>query len=121
MKILAKILITLSIIAASFLVTAPVYAQSINNCPAGTDPLLCPKSGGEGEIQDRVKNVLRAVYAWIGIIAVVVIVISGIKYMTSQGNPDAVKKAKSGILYAVIGIIVVLAAFAITEVIISAL
>ena len=121
MKKLARLLITIAVIGASFFMTMPVYAQGINDCPENTDPKLCPQSGGEAQIQTKIGNVLRTVYFWIGIIAVVVIVISGIRYMTSQGNAEAVKKAKSGITYAVIGLIVVLAAFAITEVIINAL
>ncbi len=123
MKKILKILIALVLVAASLSVAmpVPVSAQSINNCPAGTDPLLCPETGGEAKIQERVGNVLRAVYTWVGVIAVVVIVISGIRYMTSQGNAETVKKAKAGIMYAVIGLIIVLAAFAITELILSAL
>ena len=85
------------------------------------DPLLCPPSGGEEKINSRVQTVLNTVYAWVGIIAVIVIVISGVRYITSQGSPDAVKRAKSGILYASIGLIIVLAAFAITNMVLTAL
>ena len=49
------------------------------------------------------------------------IVIGDIKYMTSAGNPEKVKGAKNAIMYAVIGLVVTLLAFAITEVIIGAL
>ena len=86
------------------------------------DPMLCPKKrGNESKIEDKVKNVLNAVYLWIGIVAVVVIVVSGIRYISSQGNPEAVKKAKNGILYAAIGLIITVAAFAITNAILDAL
>lgn len=84
-----------------------------------SDPLLCGTSGANEEavVQEKVANVLKQVYLWIGIIAVVVIVISGVRYMTSQGNTDTVRKAKAGITYASIGLVVTLAAFAITSVI----
>ena len=80
-----------------------------------------PVQGGEAQLQGVVQNVLSTVYLWAGIIAVVVIVIGGIKFMTSAGDPDKVKNAKNAIMYAVIGLIVTLMAFAITNFIIGAL
>lgn len=66
-----------------------------------------------------VKNILNAVYYAAGIVAVGMIVFSGYKYVLSSGNPDKIKKAKDTLLYAVIGIIVVLIAFVITNFVIS--
>ena len=88
-----------------------------------TDPLLCGtgKSNEERELQQKVKNILEVVYLWIGIITVIVIVIAGVRYMTSQGEPDKIKGAKTTLTYAIIGLIIVLLAFAITEFFIGAL
>jgi len=87
------------------------------------DPLICGSSGGdeEEELQGRVKSTLTQVYTWIGIIAVVVVVIGGILYMTSAGNPEKIKTAKNAIMYAVIGLVVTLMAFAITTLVIDAI
>ncbi len=49
----------------------------------------------------------------IGIIAVVAMVIGGVMYATSGGNSEQIKKAKDTILYAIIGIIVAVMAYAI--------
>ena len=73
------------------------------------------------ELMDRVSNVLNVVYLWIGIIAVVFIVIGGIKYMTSAGDANKVQGAKKTITYSVVGLVVVLAVFAITSFVIGAL
>lgn len=59
-------------------------------------------------------NILYAVYGVIGILAVVFIIIGGVNYSISQGDPGKTKKARDTILYAAIGLIVVLSAFAIT-------
>ena len=75
----------------------------------------------EQKIENRVKNVITVVFVWVGVIAVVVIVISGIRYITSQGNPEAVKRAKNGILYASIGLVVTLSAFLITNAVLDAI
>lgn len=60
-------------------------------------------------------NIMNLVYGLAGAIAVVYIVLGGIHYTTSAGDMNKVKKAKDTILYAVIGLVVVIAAFAITN------
>lgn len=61
------------------------------------------------------RNVLNIAYFLAGIVAVIVIIIAGINYATSSGDSGRVTKAKNMILFAVIGIIVILSAFAITN------
>lgn len=71
---------------------------------------------------DAVKNadsalggLLTVVYSVAGIICVLIIVIAGYFYVVSNGNPSEVKKAKDAIMGAVIGLVVVLMAFVITQ------
>ena len=71
--------------------------------------------GDEGDATKMVTNILEAVFGIIAIIATIVIIIAGIMYMTSRGSEEQVKKAKNAILYAVIGLIVSLAAYAIVK------
>lgn len=65
------------------------------------------------------KNILNAVYYAAGITAVGMIVFAGYKYILSSGEPGKIKRAKDTLLYAVIGIIIVLIAFVITNFVIS--
>lgn len=60
-------------------------------------------------------SVLNTVYMWAGIVAIVVIIIGGIRYTTSNGDAGQVKSAKNTILYAVVGLIVIIMAAAITQ------
>ena len=71
-----------------------------------------PNSGGVTIC--NLANVLYWVYLMAGIIAVGVIVYAGIKYLMSQGEPAKTKQASQIIAYAIIGLIVVLLAGAIT-------
>ena len=64
-------------------------------------------------------SVLNTVYAWAGIIAVLVIIIAGYFYVTSAGNATNIKRAKDAILGAAIGLIVVIMAFTITQFVIG--
>ena len=70
---------------------------------------------GEPELMANVRSILNTVYFWVAIIAVIVIIIGGVKYMTSQGDAGKVKMAKDTIMYAIIGLVVVLLAFSITN------
>lgn len=123
MRTSVKIL-SIIIIAFSLLMPMNAFADDACKIAGETDPLVCGTPGGgdeELELMDRVSNILSVIYLWIGIIAVIFIVIGGIKYMTSNGDAQKVSTAKSTITYSVIGLVVVLAAFAITNFVIGAL
>lgn len=65
------------------------------------------------------KNILNAVYFWAGAIAVIVIIVAGFYYVTSANNSSQIVRAKNAILSAVIGLIIVLLAFGITNIVIT--
>ena len=64
-------------------------------------------------------NVLNAVYFWMAVVAVGFIVYGGYLYVLSSGDPGKIKQAKDTLLYAIIGVIVVLIAFVITSFVIN--
>lgn len=51
----------------------------------------------------------------LGLVAVIVIIIGGVTYVTSQGEAAKVTKAKNTIIYGVVGLVVSLLAFAIVN------
>ena len=103
--------------------SVPVFAQDACDITATNDPLICGEknSNEEAALQQKVKSVLDTVYLWVGIIAVIVIVIGGVRYMTSTGDANKIQGAKRTITYSVVGLVVTIAAFAITEFVIDAL
>ena len=57
---------------------------------------------------------------WVaGIIAVIVVIIAGINYSLSSGDPSKTASAKNAILYSVIGLVIIASAIAITGYIIG--
>lgn len=60
------------------------------------------------DIRDVITKVLGYVLSFLALIAVVVIVIAGIRLIVSQGSEEERDKAKKTILYAVIGLLIVL-------------
>lgn len=61
-----------------------------------------------------IQPIMNVVYMLAGAIAVIVIIIAGINYASSGGDAGKMAKAKSTILYAIVGLIVVGTAFMIT-------
>ena len=62
----------------------------------------------------RVGSIVGTVLSFVGVIFLILIIFAGLKWMTSRGNQQEVEKAKDLIIAAVIGLIIVLAAYAIT-------
>ncbi len=63
---------------------------------------------------DYLQNVFNEAYAIAAILAVVVLVYGGIQYITSQGNSNKTSRAKNTIMYAIIGLVVIVLAALIT-------
>lgn len=55
--------------------------------------------------QGTIQTILTLVFTVTGAIAVVMVIIGGIKYSSSGGDPSAVSKAKNTIIFAVVGLI----------------
>ncbi len=71
---------------------------------------------GEGGIFNTITNVLLFL---IGAISVIMLIIGGIRYVVSGGDSGAVQNAKNTILYAIVGIIVAILAYAVVNFVIS--
>jgi hypothetical protein len=67
---------------------------------------------GEGGVFQTITNVLLFI---IGAISVIMLIIGGIRYVVSGGDSSAVTSAKNTILYAIVGIIVALLAYALVN------
>lgn len=62
---------------------------------------------------------LNAVYFAGGVACVIVIIVAGILYALSAGDSNQIKIAKNAILYAVVGLVVIMMAFTITAFVIG--
>lgn len=80
----------------------------------GQDSKVCKESKTES-INDPVQSVVGLLLFAIGTISVIMIIVGGIRYVISNGEAARIKSAKDTILYAVIGLIVSLLAYAIVN------
>ena len=72
--------------------------------------------GGQGGIFRTITNVLLFL---IGAISVIMLIVGGIRYVVSGGDSTAVQNAKNTILYAIVGVVVAILAFAVVNFVIG--
>jgi hypothetical protein len=123
-------LLLISLLSAGFLSfavspTASAFSLFGDACRDNSNATVCKDARGGGNpiygpdgIVTVIINILSII---IGVAAVVVIIIAGIQYMMSTGDPTKVNNAKNAILYALVGLGVAVAAQVIVRFIISRL
>ena len=121
-KIASKIAVAMFALALLFTPQA-VFAEGGSASQQALDGLNQVNPNGEDspELTAVIQTILNAVYFIVGIVAVIMIILGGITYATSQGDPAKVKKGKDTILYGIVGLIIALMAFAITQFILNAM
>lgn len=100
------------------LITSSVLLLALPFAASAATPYEIPDHGGEvglgtADLQATVINVIQWVLGILALVAVVMIIIGGFQWMTAAGNEERIEKAKKVISAAVIGLIIVLLAWAI--------
>lgn len=104
-----------------FLFGANKYANALNLNNAFNEPLV-NTAGKAGYIVDQPANgvdtvitqIIQAVLSFLGVIFLILTIYGGYLWMMARGNEQQVVKAKSLLTEAVIGLIIVVAAYAIS-------
>jgi len=114
-------LAVISLVAIMGIVT---FVPSYNAlaAPAGEIGDGVKEIGGDdsADLGTNIQTIVNILLFILGAIAVVMIIIGGIKYTTSNGDSAAVTSAKNTILYSVVGLIVAILAYAIVNFVINA-
>jgi hypothetical protein len=71
--------------------------------------------------QGEVSAILSIAFGIIGALALLIITISGLRYITSGGSPERTAKAKNGIIYAIVGLVIAISAEAIVHFVVNRL
>jgi len=112
------IVLSLGIFAGFVIAISPITVGAVDvfpDCTAYPDSAVCKEVAGGSKINDYVTIIVNTLLYILGAVAVFVIILSGISYVTSTGDPGAITKAKSTLTYAVIGLVVALLAYAIVN------
>lgn len=95
--------------------SSAVSAQNVSpelckgiNFTSGEDSEDC----GEGDADESVRNIVQTIIdvfsIVVGAVSVIMIIIGGLRYITSSGEPGNVQAAKNTILYAIVGLVIVI-------------
>ena len=118
---LSLLTIGLSFIAGLFMYTPADAAINVFKEEAcNGDTSIC-RSADSDTLFNTIKSVINIMIYVTGVIAVIMIILGGIKYTVSSGDSSAITSAKNTIMYAVIGVVVAILAFAIVNWIITAI
>jgi len=121
MKKIYKHLISLAVVA---LLLTPVFALQVS---AQADFGLNEVGNGlDNSLSDRdpraiVGSIINVALGFLGVIAVAIVLMGGFKWMTAGGNEDKVSEAKKLLGAGVIGLAIVLAAWAVSTFIINSI
>jgi len=102
---------------AAVFVAGPVAAQ----VDAGLEPVGRTIALGGGDIRVIIARIIQVALGLAGTVLLVLIIYAGFMWMTSGGNEERVATAKRTLLNSVIGLAIILSAFAIAQFVITRL
>ena len=76
---------------------------------------------GQQDVRTTVARIIRVAMGLLGIVAVVIILIGGFKWMTAGGNDEQTGEAKQWIFSGIIGLAIILSAYALATYVINSL
>ncbi len=104
----AKKCILGAVIGLALGIAAPAFLKEVYTI-LGTDTTIPNGVGTSLSILQIAQNVLSFLLTIIGIIAIIMLVIGGIMYLTAAGNEDQLDRGKKIVKYSIIGIFIALA------------
>jgi hypothetical protein len=113
--ILATMLLSFGMptVAISGIASAADCSGATNNINAGanaafgTDTCNVTTTGGAQSLASIAKTAVNVLSLIVGIVAVIMIIYGGLRYITSGGDSGSVGNAKNTLIYAIIGLIIV--------------
>lgn len=118
---IVSLVMTLAI-AAAIAVPAVTFAQPLTQEEVGITAI--EEGGlrlGGGDVRQTVARLINVALGFLGIIAVIIVLLGGFKYMLSGGNEEKTSEARKLIVSGIIGLAIILSAWAITSFVVSQL
>lgn len=118
-----KLKVLFATLALAFVMVIPVAAPAFAGAATGDVNItggLCAGSSlalgtancndngaAAGSVSTLIRQVINIISVIVGIAAVIMIIVGGLRYITSGGDSSSVTSAKNTILYAIVGLVVV--------------
>jgi glucose uptake protein GlcU len=114
-QLIKRLLLPLFMLGMVAMTPAPAYAASAYQACGSNNPSPVCASTNDAQVNSIIKTLVNTLIFILGAIAVIMIVVGGIRYTTSNGDASGIKSAKDTILYAVVGVVVSLLAYTIVN------
>jgi hypothetical protein len=101
-----KIIIALVIIMAATAVVLPHLAlANTQSLQAGAN--AASGGGSSPDLNTTIGKVVNLLSSLVGVLAVIMLIVGGFRYVTSGGNQENTKNARNTIIYALVGLVIV--------------
>lgn len=118
MNIIKKLTIAFSMFFCSILmlsavtpVQAALFDNSVKQACKGANLSnrndKCDSENAKTSVGTTLQRIINLLTVIVGIAAVIVIIINGLKFITSSGDSNNITSARNGIIYAIVGLIIV--------------
>jgi len=111
-----------AMIMAAIMIIVPVFAFALPALAQGPNLGINYTSSlnlANGDPRTAAVSLVKLMMTFLGIIAVVIMLFGGFKWMTAAGNEDKVAEAKKLIAAGIIGLIIILSAFLIVNFVVT--
>ncbi len=116
-----KSLLILSLLITSVIGISPITHAALDPCQGGgRDTQVCQTSAND-LVGGVLTNIINTMLVIAGVLAVIMIIVGGIRYITSDGDSNKANQARQTILYSVIGVVVAAASYAIVNFVVERL
>ena len=114
-KLKIAIISVFALLGVATMVPSYVQAAPADQIRGGVNAVGGSDAANTISLGDRIKTIVNVMLYVLGAIAVIMIVIGGIRYTTSNGDSSGITGAKNTILYAIVGLVVAILAYAIVN------
>jgi hypothetical protein len=121
--IVREVLIFAGLLGAALLVSQLLPGMSFANGfidDSDNLDIVGDATNNEGDLKELIKDILNYFLGFLGFVATVMVIYGGVLYITDGGSDENVGKAKKILMYAAIGIILILISFALVNTILGA-
>ncbi len=111
------LLVCLLLVAPSVLAQVDIQGTLVNT----GEGIYGPGETPSDDLPVIIGRIINIILSFLGVVMVIMIIIGGFKYMTAGGEKDGVEQGKKYLTNAIIGLVIILAAYGITNFVVSRL
>ncbi len=115
------LLLLLPVLGVTTFNVQTAHAQQLETDDFFDDDFSDSSGLGTADLKATIGNLIRVFLGFLGIIAVIIVLLGGFKWMTASGSDEKVAEAKRLLVAGIVGLAIILSAYAITTFVISSI